>query len=101
MFLCAALQEIVISDFQKGETEMGVHDVDMYPAARRLLELPEDEPFFIFRAQDRNSPSVLLMYETSCMGSGCSDGFIAAIRISREEFLSWQAKYPGRVKVPD
>lgn len=80
---------------------MGVHDTEMYPAIRKLLGMPEDEPFFIFRAQDKNSPSVLMAYEHACSGAGCGLEHMARIGEARKEFTKWQTKHSLKVKVPD
>jgi hypothetical protein len=42
---------------------MGVHDVDKYPEIKRLLGIPEDEPIFIFRAQDFLMEDVVRYYQ--------------------------------------
>lgn len=80
---------------------MGVHNTDKYPAIRKMLGMPEGEPFFIFRAQDRNSPAVLVMYETACQGSGCNAEIMRRIAWARVEFAAWQAEHPASVKIPD
>jgi hypothetical protein len=80
---------------------MGVHNVEMYPAIRKMLDMSEDEPFFIFRAQDKNSPAVLVVYETACRGSECEDVVMRRIAEARIEFNVWQHKHPDRVKTPD
>lgn len=80
---------------------MGVHNTEMYPAIRRLLGMPDDEPFFIFRAQDKNAPAVLVVYETACLGSECEAPIMNRIAEARVEFKQYQARYPSRVKVPD
>jgi hypothetical protein len=91
----------VISEINQEKMEMGVHDTSKYPAIRQMLGMHEDEPFFIFRAQDKNSPAILLLYETSCKASGCEPEIMRRIAVAREEFQVWQAAHAHVVKVPD
>lgn len=41
---------------------MGVHDLSVYPEVKKLLGIPEDEPIFILRAQDKFSVAAVSDY---------------------------------------
>lgn len=81
---------------------MGVHDADAYPKVKEALGIPEDEPIFILRAQDRLSTPVIARY--GVMARQIEDGppseewheHIAAIL---REFTLWQ--HDNKTKVPD
>lgn len=61
--------------------------------------IPEDEPIFILRAQDRAALQTLTMYEQACLGLSCDREHIEGVRAVRKMFANWQAENP--TKVPD
>lgn len=80
---------------------MGVHDLDMYPAIRNLLNIPEGEPLFILRAQDVTVVPVIRFYGTSALAAGATPEFVQHVNEDAYEFEQWQEANPGRVKIPD
>lgn len=80
---------------------MGVHDKDKYPEIKRLLGIPEDEPIFILRAQDKCSFQTLIDYEDNVADVGADDIFLNGILKVQDEFSEWQGKNTDKVKTPD
>lgn len=79
---------------------MSVHDTDKYPEIKRLLDIPEDEPIFILRAQDQIANLAIIDYISRCKGI-CSKMFIGDVSDVAMAFSSWRVRNPGKVKVPD
>jgi hypothetical protein len=96
---------------------MSVHDAD-YSKVKKLLGIPEDEPIFILRAQDKHAPWAVedychsvftahrkrLQFETDA----ASVEQLKAARVWRqrvdecaEAMYEWQEKNEDKVKVPD
>lgn len=83
---------------------------DKYPAVKALLEIPEDEPIFILRAQDRLSSGTIRGYieryaaiPDEDYGDGLEDaaGFIDHLGEIETVFTHWQRDNADRVKIPD
>ena len=70
-------------------------------AIRYLQGIPEDEPVFVLRAQDKTAPHIVLMW------SGCADLVGSpANKVRGAADLSlimalWQSRNKDKVKVPD
>jgi hypothetical protein len=71
---------------------------EVYVEIKRLLAIPEDEPIFILRGQDKRSPGVIVSYLHAC---GKSAAHSERIQYVLGLFRDFQLKYPGRVKEPD
>jgi len=98
---------------------MGVHDYKEYPVIRGLLDIPEDEPIFILRAQDVLYPAVLAAYEQLYYaavrtrhavegkgdpGTQPSDeetNFADHIEACYDNGRRWQRRNRDKVKIPD
>ena len=84
---------------------MGVHDLKMYPAVKKLLDIPQDEPIFILRAQDILSTSVLVFYQEQYKNLGDhrrkSVGFYDRLSTEIEDRQLWRDEHLDSVKVPD
>ena len=80
---------------------MGVHDTDRYTEVKSLLGIPEDEPIFILRAQDRAAPNAVDEYGHMAERIGASEKFCVGVDRCAAEFDAWQVANPQRVKVPD
>jgi hypothetical protein len=80
---------------------MGVHKTEVYPEIKKLLDIPEDEPIFILRAQDKAALPTLIDYEDEADHKGASDEFYNSLEPIYEDFRKWQADNPDKVKVPD
>lgn len=81
---------------------MGVHNHDVYPEVKRLLEIPEDEPIFILRAQDVATVSTIHAYAMYAKEAGVEDdAWLEHVRNDAAEFSKWQADNADRVKLPD
>lgn len=61
--------------------------------------IPEDEPVFILRAQDRASLQTLVMYEQACLALAAPREHIQGVRGMRQLFAEFQ-RVNGS-KVPD
>lgn len=88
---------------------MGVHDIDKYAEIKRLLDIPEDEPIFIFRAQDMLMPDVIYDYRRRYMRRAATMGvtpsetsrFAADLDAEIEAVDVWQREHHEIVRVPD
>jgi hypothetical protein len=86
---------------------MGVHqDPDTYIAIKRILGIPDDEPIFILRAQDKFSTKTIWYYRNLNRDGvrDCSPNWLewaeSVGRITRN-FLDWQMINRDKVKMPD
>jgi len=61
------------------------------------VPLPEDEPLFILRAQDKNALPVLLAYHIICENIEHQANVTKSIR----DFQEFIRKHPDRMKEPD
>jgi hypothetical protein len=79
---------------------VSVHDKEYYPAIKKLLGIPEDEPIYILRAQDKFSAGVITAHRSTAESAAKPEW---ASRVQREidDFRFFQQKNPERVKVPD
>lgn len=86
---------------------MGVHDLDRYDEVRSALGIPEGEPLFIIRAQDKLAPETIFNYRRSYTQRTLVDGEIPNQEFRDNlddvchEFLAWQHDHPDAVKFPD
>lgn len=91
---------------------MGVQDVSKYAEVKTLFGVPQDEPLFILRAQDRLAVPTIACYDAAfgfaAMASGktlhdpdtvrhFSDHLWAVI----ENFRRWSQRNPDTMKLPD
>ncbi len=80
---------------------MGVHSSQsVYAEVKKLLGIPEDEPIFILRAQDRFSAGAITAYRATVMPLATSE-WDARVNADITEFRNWQRINVERVKVPD
>ena len=80
---------------------MGVHDKDVYDEIRELLQIPEDEPIFILRAQDDCSPGTLSDYLANAKDNGTSEDFQKEIVDVIMDFAAWRHQNESSCKTPD
>lgn len=80
---------------------MGVHDHDKYPEIKRLLGIPEDEPIFILRAQDKAAIPTLNAYWDAVTDMGCAESFAAGVDDSRGYFEDFAVANEAKMKIPD
>lgn len=59
--------------------------------------IPEDEPLFILRAQDRNALAALTCYQALCL----KPDHKASVQKSIDDFNKFRAVNPERMKEPD
>jgi len=59
--------------------------------------LPEDEPLFILRAQDKNALATLMAYHMICNNLQHK----AEVKKSIDDFKEFRDKFPERIKEPD
>jgi hypothetical protein len=60
----------------------------------------EDEPIFVFRAQDKILPIVLEFYATMCEEAGSPPEHINIILTRKNEILAWQENRSNKTKIP-
>jgi len=61
------------------------------------VPVPDDEPLFILRSQDRNALPVLLAYNMICLDLEHKAGVVKSI----SDFTEFRNKNPDRMKEPD
>lgn len=61
------------------------------------VPIPDDEPLFILRGKDRKALGCLMAYQAVCDNIDHK----ASIQRTIEDFRSFQAAYPERMKEPD
>jgi hypothetical protein len=80
---------------------MGVHDLSKYPEIKELLEIPEDEPIFIIRAQDMTSTEALATYSRTARMVGADEHFLRGMADIMMDFADWRIANQDKIKVPD
>lgn len=80
---------------------MGVPNDEVYPQVKELLEIPEDEPIFIVRAQDGLSRAILKRYMEVSEITSRDDDFLDELYELSETFYTWQQNNADKVKLPD
>jgi len=91
---------------------MSVHDKDAEAKAKALFGIPEDEPIFVLRAQDRLYGPMLAIYEQlyvsairTVRAGAFLDGdemeFADHVGMCYDEGRRWQKANEDRVKIPD
>lgn len=63
--------------------------------------IPEFEPLFTFRAQDKLALPVLRKYLVDCIENNCATEHTNLIQQDIAEFEQFAEKYPDRMKLPD
>ena len=63
----------------------------------RRVPIGEDEPVFLFRAQDELLPDVLEHYHALCKQAGSPEEHLDGIYEAMDRIESWQASNPARV----
>jgi hypothetical protein len=61
--------------------------------------IPEDEPVFLIRGQDRNAPAVLRHYAMQAQASGAADDLVLAALKQADRMAEWQKNH--KRKTPD
>jgi folylpolyglutamate synthase/dihydropteroate synthase len=61
--------------------------------------IPEDEPVFLVRGQDRNAPETLRVWAAIAQENGAERDIVNAAYSQAEAMEAWQAQ--GHSKVPD
>jgi hypothetical protein len=60
-------------------------------------DIGEDEPVFVFRAQDQVTPWLLVEYEDLCRRAGSPQRHLDGIAAAREQIVAWQADHHTQV----
>ena len=71
------------------------------PKIKAILNIPEDEPVFLLRAQDVSSVETLYRYIFLQEVPGNDPSFLEELRRIRNEFEDWQVKNSDKVKRAD
>lgn len=81
---------------------MGVHaDPEIYTTVREFLGIPEDEPIFILRAQDKIAYDTIYFYSGLAANIGCDPTFLEGIRQIYNKFSHFSVENSERMKRPD
>jgi hypothetical protein len=84
---------------------LSVHDGD-YKKAKAALGIPEDEPIFVIRAQDRFAVPVLERYRNFVTAikdprNEDDETWLRQLRESIDTFMQFQDENPNKLKSPD
>ena len=63
-------------------------------------DIPDDEPVFLIRAQDRVAVALLDRYAMLAEAAGSPPRHLTGTREAIERFVAWQSEHPDRVKTP-
>lgn len=63
--------------------------------------VPDDEPVFILRGQDRATPQTIMEYANNAVTVGADAEHAERAREASSELRRWQEANPDRVKIPD
>jgi uncharacterized protein YciU (UPF0263 family) len=63
-------------------------------------DIPEDEPLFLLRSQDRLAPAAVLAYAAQLEERGMEDQ-AEDVRMFASRMSRWQLDNPDKVKLPD
>jgi hypothetical protein len=87
---------------------MSVHQEDkrVYETIKKLLDIPEDEPIFIIRAQDRFSVKLIQYYRKMVRDGSKVEvkklfSWYENVGSVISDFINWQRDNRDKVKVPD
>jgi hypothetical protein len=80
---------------------MGVHDPKAEKAARKAYGIPEDEPIFVLRAQDKLSTRIVARYRNDAATADLPLEFMADLDETVNSFANWQTDNADKVKLPD
>lgn len=80
---------------------MGVHDTEKYATIKALLDIPEDEPIFILRAQDYTAVDAIDHYTKVNERPGNDASWLDQMRRVKDSFVDWAIKNSDKVKFPD
>ena len=83
--------------FSSQEPKYNADDVGRIVNRTTGKPVPDDEPLFIFRAQDRNAVVALQAYKDTCTSP--DHRFVVQRRI--DDFMRFAAEHPDRMKEPD
>lgn len=89
----------VVSVQKPGAAEGTTHTIARLVNRASGKPIPEDEPVFILRGQDRLAEHAIESYCELCVGS-VPDTW-KAVFARREEFTAFAGNHPGRMKWPD
>ncbi len=67
----------------------------------RVEGIPEDEPLFILRGKDMETPNAIRQYALFCRIAGSPPEHIEAVERQATRIVQWQNENPARCKVPD
>lgn len=70
-------------------------------AEKYLQTIPEDEPVFVMRAQDKVAPAVVMMWANCADFAGAPQEKVDGACQQAVIMSGWQRDNPNTVKVPD
>lgn len=68
---------------------------------QQLKNIPDDEPLFLLRGQDKTFPAVVRIWCTLADSMGCFGLKVVQAGMIAHDAQNWQNSNPHRVKVPD
>lgn len=89
----------VVSVQKQGAPEGTTHTIARLVNRASGKPIPDDEPVFILRGQDRLAEHAIESYCELCVGSADETGRAAYSRM--EEFTEFAQRHPERMKTPD
>lgn len=88
-----------LSEFRE-EERAWFEEVLMHPLTQAALKIPEDEPIFVLRAQDKYALDTVWYWLQSVPTDINTNKLLNAAN-DYQAMQEWQKKNPDRVKVPD
>lgn len=64
------------------------------------VDIPDDEPVFLFRARDVHTPEVIKYYMQRCRTGGCPQGHLDLVEQGLKDVKTWQNTEGNVVKNP-
>jgi hypothetical protein len=80
---------------------VAVRDPKAEKAAKRAYGIPEDEPIFVLRAQDKLSTRIVARYRNDAATADLPVEFIDDLDTTLNSFSDWQTENADKVKLPD
>ena len=78
-----------------------MHDPEAHKAAKKALGIPQDEPFFVLRAQDKCAASAIQHYLEIAQAHGTTPAFDDQVTQFVRDFVQFGEEHPDKLKVPD
>lgn len=81
-------------------------ELEAHPHVRAVMNIPEDEPIMVLRAQDKFAPAAAMSWQMQCVEPGTLTLVVSEEKMNSasdliQRMCDWQREHPDRVKTPD